>query len=910
MKILDALRIKEGGDKLVDRLAQIRRQASYKLDHTRDLFPLFTDHTIRHSDGVLEILDWLMPDEIKDKLNAWELYFLVAATYLHDIGMVEGCPGTPTDEQWEKFYSDYKTKQHERGLNDPTGILLKAKREFVRAHHHERSEQYIRDDWRELELRSLETPCEADIVGRIALGHRKVDLSDRTKFGETAFGNNQLIRRDLLAAYLRLADELDTTAYRTPWAEYEVLDINDEVSALEWGKHLSLGGVADNQGVIILSGACYDHMVFLRLQRLRNDIKSKLDEMKRMLSRPYASGDGFYVADPLPYHDIELDIEHVGYLPIDIRFELQHDEIARLIMGERLYGDKTACIRELLQNAVDTCREARDVRSRSWRAKIQVKEEDAGKTLTVVDNGMAMDEYIVRQYFAKVGISYYRSKDFHANFSPISECGIGILSCFMMADVIIVDSKRDGSEPIQLEIRSLTESFIPRRGSSMEPGTTIRLHLKPDIIGKIDVLERVNHFAKHLEFPIEVITHDGTSYAVADEGLVPSVGDLTSLFAEPVPEYYSRNLRPDKIAKFHTTVQKDGTQLGVTLLERLIPSWRLRTQWRGDRKVLCASRLCQEGFLVGSFDEQFGKIVSEVWCELNLCGESTIPLTADRTRTAENTKEIWPDVIELCSEAIEKLYEKTEDEKTVQQWWRYHLSHYANRLQPIPVALRVRADQYADYCVLTSEGWCVRKIPEVKMWDGPLYWILYSDHDELGRVCKLLPKDSAIVVLPPAGYGRYVADQDWWWELIGRSDMKAAEQLFEDLGVKFHRTRIDGRWRVFLDAGTFLGRWRMPYSWILLGSPHRATVFDAHHPFSRVLLQYCTGKLPRKDSLVVAELFRLAHTYTDEDLAKHQTEAIGTLKEGGIVPAELTYSPVEERGVRSHDCPYPNHGSV
>ena len=92
MKVVNALRDKPGGTELADRLIEIRRQASLRLDHTRDLFPLFTDHTIRHSDGVLEILDWLMPDQLKNDLSAWELYFLVAATYLHDIGMVEGCP--------------------------------------------------------------------------------------------------------------------------------------------------------------------------------------------------------------------------------------------------------------------------------------------------------------------------------------------------------------------------------------------------------------------------------------------------------------------------------------------------------------------------------------------------------------------------------------------------------------------------------------------------------------------------------------------------------------------------------------------------------------------------------------------------------------------------------------------------
>lgn len=59
------------------------------------------------------------------------------------------------------------------------------------------------------------------------------------------------------------------------------------------------------------------------------------------------------------------------------------------------------------------------------------------------------DQYIIDNYYSKVGSSFYKSKDFYnlksessANFSPTSRFGIGILSCFMVADTLWVDSKR------------------------------------------------------------------------------------------------------------------------------------------------------------------------------------------------------------------------------------------------------------------------------------------------------------------------------------------------------------------------------------------------------------------------------------------------------------------------------------
>jgi len=177
MKVLDVLRDKPRGPEFVQRLtSDIRRNASYQLDHVRDLFPLFTDHSIRHSDGVLEILDWLLPDEIKIQLNEWKLYFLVAATYLHDIGMVEGCPEPPSGAEWEEFFRVYE--QEALGQKAPDGaLLLRAKREFIRATHHLRSEAHIKLAWQTLGLTASGTGGEGAIVGRIAAGHRKLNLA-------------------------------------------------------------------------------------------------------------------------------------------------------------------------------------------------------------------------------------------------------------------------------------------------------------------------------------------------------------------------------------------------------------------------------------------------------------------------------------------------------------------------------------------------------------------------------------------------------------------------------------------------------------------------------------------------------------------------------------------------------------
>jgi hypothetical protein len=882
---------------------------------------MFTDHTIKHSDGVLAILDWLLLDEAKDQLNAWELYFLVAATYLHDIGMVEGCPGSPSGPEWESHYNATLEKDQACGANDPSGTLLKAKREFVRAHHHERSSTYIAQNWTGLELRASDTLAEGQIIARLALGHRKVNLGDRSLYGEIPFGNNQLVRRDLLAAYLRLADELDTTALRTPWVEYEILDINDETAALEWAKHLSISGVASSEGVIVLSGVCHDHSVYLRIVQMQKEIKAKLDEMKRMLNRPYATGDGFMLADPLPYHDIELRLEHQGYLPINIKFELEHEHIARLIMGERLYGDGSACVRELLQNAVDSCREAREVKPSGWRADIEVTVEDDGKVLSISDNGVGMDEYIIRAYFARVGLSYYQSQDFKGQFRPISEFGIGILSCFMLSDTIEVDTRKEGCKPIRILIRNMTESFVPNEGTRTESGTTVRLRMKPGFKLPHEIIHRlVRHYCRHVEFQIRVSQNGMLSETVADDGLVPYVYDIAHLDGYSVYESNLETINLKGMAHTHTTLRKDGLELGVTLAEGFWSADRIRR----SAKHGTGGKVSQQGFYIREIKDEVQEFGQRAWVELNLTGEASIDLTVDRTRFARVNKELWTKVTELYSDCVEGLFESSVASGNSADWWRFHDDHYARFIGLMPASFRASAQTNATFCTMTVDGFQPRSFTDIRNWPGRVYWAPEGPHSQIERVRGLIPDDALVLVAFGVAGGGFSGSAEqlrigillpgWAHSLFEGQTIGSYQSFFDDLGIKVVPFDINGKPTWFMDAGNALGRWRMgpgfqsPES---RGFGHN--VHDLNHPFSQLLINWCTGNLPRASSLVVEDLLRPGgwHRYHDteeelstEELGRRQMEVVNALKSDKVIPVDFELAIVEESEVAQHECVY------
>src|SRR5205085_1602327 len=134
------------------------------------------------------------------------------------------------------------------------------------------------------------------------------------------------------------------------------------------------------------------------------------------------------------------------YIYSDLKFNIDYQRVLNLLMGERLYGNPVVALRELLQNSVDAVRLRQALAERAdepFEPHIAVKLE--GDTLVVEDNGVGMDEHIVKNYFMQVGRSYYRSAEFRArqlDIDPVSEFGIGILSVFMVADACEVESRR------------------------------------------------------------------------------------------------------------------------------------------------------------------------------------------------------------------------------------------------------------------------------------------------------------------------------------------------------------------------------------------------------------------------------------------------------------------------------------
>jgi molecular chaperone HtpG len=138
------------------------------------------------------------------------------------------------------------------------------------------------------------------------------------------------------------------------------------------------------------------------------------------------------------------------------------------LLSHHLYASPRVYIRELLQNAVDAITATGDAEP----GRVELVTGDG--RLRVSDNGIGLTEAQVHELLATIGRSSKRDELGFQRHEFLGQFGIGLLSCFLVADEIHVHTRREGS-PAVLWIGSSDGSYEVRPGDEREPGTTVTL---------------------------------------------------------------------------------------------------------------------------------------------------------------------------------------------------------------------------------------------------------------------------------------------------------------------------------------------------------------------------------------------------------------------------------------------------
>lgn len=145
------------------------------------------------------------------------------------------------------------------------------------------------------------------------------------------------------------------------------------------------------------------------------------------------------------------------------------------LLSEHLYSDPNTFIRELLQNAVDAITALKHLDpEHNGRISIELPTADQGKFI-FKDNGIGLKESDIHQFLSVIGESS-KSKDIQDAKDFIGKFGIGLLSCFVVSDEIIVETKSALEQvPLRWTAQTKGDYKIERLNEDVPIGTRVIL---------------------------------------------------------------------------------------------------------------------------------------------------------------------------------------------------------------------------------------------------------------------------------------------------------------------------------------------------------------------------------------------------------------------------------------------------
>jgi hypothetical protein len=525
------------------RLDEFCQRVSGEVRQINVLFPEYTPHDEQyHLKRLFHVADTILGRNLIEAMNSAELFLLAIALYGHDWGMAVSesekeyiITGKPPEEiraedLWILFDEHLrfaKFAREQRLSMDADGhvkeIPIEIWREYVRQTHAFRSGERVRRFFDPID------PGIADTSSRICVGHwlNFEDLEDYRSYPPDFSVLSETANLRALTVYLRLIDLLDLADDRTPYVIWKFVAPRDPRSKMEWVKHRALRPVTcppyQAGRIIRVDGSTDDHEVYAALEDLRIWCGDQLRGCNDLLAR---------MNDPrhkLDLYHIDWRVTARGFNPVSIQFEFDRERMFEILSDEIYQGDPYVFLRELLQNSIDAIRMRREVLQRKGIdpgnlgvIRVTVEHGTGGDAIvTWQDDGIGMDEYIVRNYLAVAGKSYYTSLDFEREglkMDPISRFGVGILSCFMVADRIQIETFKEPylpptGNPIRITIPAVRRQFrietLPQEGAHV--GTTVRVFvdgkkIPADEQGKpaqpLNVTGYLSIVAGFVEFPI------------------------------------------------------------------------------------------------------------------------------------------------------------------------------------------------------------------------------------------------------------------------------------------------------------------------------------------------------------------------------------------------------------------------
>ena len=234
-------------------------------------------------------------------------------------------------------------------------------------------------------------------------------------------------------------------------------------------------------------------------------------------------------------------------------FEADVARVLDLVINS-LYKDKDIFLRELVSNASDACDKLRyqslsrpELLGTDPELKIEILlDRDAG-VLTVHDNGIGMDrDDLVANLgtIARSGTARFLEAmggGEHKDLKLIGQFGVGFYAVFMVADRVVVLSRKAGDDTAWAWASDGRSGFSVSEAETAQPrGTSVVLHLKDEAKADLTAAKieaTVRRYSDHVALPILLRTKPDEAAKEGDEAAAPrQVNRASALWARPKSE--------------------------------------------------------------------------------------------------------------------------------------------------------------------------------------------------------------------------------------------------------------------------------------------------------------------------------------------------------------------------------------
>lgn len=248
------------------------------------------------------------------------------------------------------------------------------------------------------------------------------------------------------------------------------------------------------------------------------------------------------------------------------------------LVANALYTEREIFVRELVSNSADAMEKLRQLAlsdeallESDTELKIAIAFDKELKTVTITDNGLGMDREDIVANLGTVASSGTKkflkslTGDAKKDAQLIGQFGVGFYSAFVVAEKVVVKSRRAGMQSDQgvyWESDGVSEYEIKNIDREAR-GTEVTLYLKDDAAEFADfwrLKNTITKYSNHVQWPIfmqkATTDKDGKETGEFED---EQVNEATALWVKP-----KKDLKDEDYKKFYTTVSGHDYQDPLT----------------------------------------------------------------------------------------------------------------------------------------------------------------------------------------------------------------------------------------------------------------------------------------------------------------------------------------------------------